>query len=59
MDYIIVKLALVVAGLIAFGIWQLRDINRSLSETAEQDSSERKGESDGPEESAKPPERRN
>lgn len=51
------KLALVVAGLIGFGIWQLRDINRSLNETPEQDSSARNGESDGPEESERSPER--
>ncbi|MGY6555751.1 MAG: hypothetical protein ACXIUM_14630 [Wenzhouxiangella sp.] len=37
MDYITVKLALVVVGLIGFGIWQLRDINRSLAESAEED----------------------
>ena len=48
MDYITVKLILVVAGLIGFGVWQLRDINHSLKESSEQKPSTRGAEIDRP-----------
>lgn len=39
MDYITVKLVLVVVGLVGFGAWQLYDINRELEKDDQPESS--------------------